>query len=52
MVMDVFYIDFEHAKDMYQICKRLQGQRRKTRYLHQNLHVSQPVSPHSKNLQG
>ena len=34
MVMDVFYIDSEHAKDMFQICKWLQGSMRKTWYLH------------------
>ena len=33
--MGVFYIDFEHAKDMFQICKWLQGSMRKTWYLHQ-----------------
>ena len=27
--MGVFYIDFEHAKDMFQVCKRLQGSMRK-----------------------
>ena len=44
MVIGVFYIDFEHAKDMFQICKWPQGSMRKTRYLHSNLHVSQHVS--------
>ena len=25
MIIGVFYIDFEHAKDIFQICKWLQG---------------------------
>ena len=40
MVMNVFYIDSEHAKDMFQICKWLQGSMRKTWYLHQKMHAS------------
>ena len=44
--MGVFYINFERAKDMFQICKWLQGSMRKTWYLHQKMdashHISQP----------
>ena len=42
--MDVFYIDSEHAKDMFQICKWLQGSMRKTWYLHQKMHASHHIS--------
>ena len=42
--MGVFYIDFEHAKDVFQICKWLQGSMRKTWYLHQKMYASHQVS--------
>ena len=42
--MGVFYIDFERAKDMFQICKWLQGSMRKTWYLHQKMHASHHIS--------
>ena len=42
--MGVFYIDFEHAKDMFQIYKWLQGSMRKTWYLHQKIYASHHVS--------
>ena len=35
--MDVFDIDTEHTKDLFQICKWLQGSMRKTWYLHQKM---------------
>ena len=44
MVMSVFYIDFEHAKDMFQICKWLQGSMRKQWYLHQKRCASHHIS--------
>ena len=43
--MGVFYIDFERAKDMFQICKWLQGSMRTTWYLHQKMHASHISQP-------
>ena len=44
VVMGVFCIDFEHAKDMFQICKWLQGSMIKTCFLHRKMHASHHIS--------